>query len=312
MTVWEVADWQKLPTAPQVSILVLAYAHEPYLAQCLDSLAGQDAPFPFEIIVAEDRSPDATLAVAMAAQARHPHRIRLVHASANRGMNPNLRFAISLARAPILALCEGDDWWIDPHRLTRGHALMQRFAGADLLFARGLKYRSDEDQAAGWDFGPTPRIVSAREVLAGYGWLPPTASLMWRRTVTEDWPQWLDDAPFGDAPLWLAGMARGGAIYDPVVGVAYRMAHPTSFTARLSAADAEARLAYARRAVETLRRCGAHWGIDPRALRHRIDDQRWGAVRQLLALGRPAGAFRLASAIHPSFWWAAARRRWTR
>jgi len=47
----------------QVSVCVVTYNQEKYIAQCLDSLISQKTNFNFEIIVGEDCSTDSTRAI---------------------------------------------------------------------------------------------------------------------------------------------------------------------------------------------------------------------------------------------------------
>ena len=48
---------------PKVSVLVVAYNHEKYIRQALDSVMMQQTEFEVEVVVADDCSQDATLAI---------------------------------------------------------------------------------------------------------------------------------------------------------------------------------------------------------------------------------------------------------
>ena len=53
-------NWEKTPV---VSIKCLAYNHEKYIADALDSFLMQKTTFPFEIIVHDDASKDRTASI---------------------------------------------------------------------------------------------------------------------------------------------------------------------------------------------------------------------------------------------------------
>ncbi|MCP9907922.1 glycosyltransferase [Cyanobium sp. BA5m-21] len=103
--------------APQVSILVMTRNHEHYLEQCVESILGQDFSEPFEVLIGEDFSSDNTLAVSRRLQEKHPEMIRVITADENVGIRSNFLRLVTRARAPLIALLEGDDYWTAPIKL---------------------------------------------------------------------------------------------------------------------------------------------------------------------------------------------------
>lgn len=106
-----------------VSILVLAYNHAPYIATCLDSLLAQDFVGRVEILVGEDCSTDATPAILAEYAREHPH-IKILTSAANVGMLVNHRRLLAASAGTYVAYCEGDDYWHDPSKLTRQVAFL--------------------------------------------------------------------------------------------------------------------------------------------------------------------------------------------
>ncbi|HOF93004.1 MAG TPA: glycosyltransferase, partial [Bacteroidales bacterium] len=76
-------------TKPLVSVLILAYNQEEYIADCLDSALAQQGDFDFEIVVAEDASVDGTLVICREYQRRYPGKIVLLSNQSNRGVVRN-------------------------------------------------------------------------------------------------------------------------------------------------------------------------------------------------------------------------------
>jgi len=308
----EISDPLRLSRTPKVSVVVITYNHEDCLAQAIDSIAAQKAGFPFEIIIAEDCSTDGTRAVAEDLQRRYPQLVRLIFTPENKGMNANLRFALEQVRAPLVAFCEGDDFWIDEGKLERQVAALEAAPGVDLAFTQGLLFEGEGRTASepGWDYGPVARIVSARELFSGFRWVLPTASMLWRAEAVDPLPDWVEEAPFADMVLMIAASARGGGAYDPHVAVAYRRTHPSSFTVRLRDSASQARADYARKARETLRRACLHYRLPSAILQHRMDDYQLQLVRELARSGRWVAAARELLRIRPLFFVAAVRRRY--
>ncbi|MFM7312486.1 MAG: glycosyltransferase family 2 protein, partial [Cyanobium sp.] len=113
----------RLPSEPSVSVLMMTRNHEAYLEQAVASVLEQDLQEPFEILIGEDHSADGTLALAFHLQLCHPESIRVLHAEGNVGITANFLRLVARARAPVVALLEGDDYWTDPAKLRLQLAL---------------------------------------------------------------------------------------------------------------------------------------------------------------------------------------------
>ena len=101
---------------PRVSIIVPAYNAAGFLKRALHSALAQTMP-DLELIVVDDASSDATLALAREVAARDP-RVLVLHNEHNRGMYPTYNRAIDAARGEWIAALDADDVWL-PDRLER-------------------------------------------------------------------------------------------------------------------------------------------------------------------------------------------------
>ena len=82
--------------------------------------------FPFEIYVSEDCGSDGTRAILEGYAARYPERIRLRLRSRNVGISRNWYEGLSAARGQYVCTLEGDDWWLDDHKLQKAGGLSAR------------------------------------------------------------------------------------------------------------------------------------------------------------------------------------------
>lgn len=308
----EISDPAALATDPALSIVVTTYRHEPYLEQCIESLAAQKADFPFEILICDDNSPDGTRALARRLQARHSSLVRILFTAANKGGARNMLFGVSRCRAPLIAFCEGDDFWIDADKIARQVAAFRAHSDVDLAFTRGYRLTPDGARTIEWDYGEQERIVPLPELLAGFGWIAPTASLMFRaealRNLPPSYGQWL----WGDHIIILSGALRGGAHYDPTPTICYRAAHATSFTVHLISLSPPERIEFLEGAIHYWHLSCAFYGFPVRHVRHRIDDYRLSLAKLSLGEGQPLRALRAFAAISPMFLLRGLGRRLTR
>lgn len=105
--------------APLVSICCATYNHEKYLAQAMESFLMQKVSFPIEIIIGDDCSTDGTPQIVQDYAGRFPQLVRVIASDANVGVSQNAFRIRSAARGKYIALCEGDDYWTDPHKLQK-------------------------------------------------------------------------------------------------------------------------------------------------------------------------------------------------
>ncbi|WP_330266558.1 bifunctional glycosyltransferase family 2 protein/CDP-glycerol:glycerophosphate glycerophosphotransferase [Streptomyces griseorubiginosus] len=99
---------------PRFSVIVPAYQVQAYLPACLESVLSQSYD-DLELIVVDDRSPDACGEIADEFAARDP-RVRAVHRARNEGLGPARNTGIAEATGDYLVFLDGDDT-LAPHAL---------------------------------------------------------------------------------------------------------------------------------------------------------------------------------------------------
>lgn len=104
---------------PLVTVLVTTYNQEKYIAQALDSVLAQKTDFPFEIYVSEDCGTDGTRDILREYARRYPQIIRLNLREKNVGISRNWYEGLCAARGDYVCTLEGDDWWLDDHKLQK-------------------------------------------------------------------------------------------------------------------------------------------------------------------------------------------------
>ena len=103
-----------------VTIRCITYNHEPYIRQCLESFVMQKTNFRFEAIVHDDASTDGTAAIIREFAEKYPEIIKPIYETENQYSKHDGSLARILnehTHGKYVALCEGDDYWIDPNKL---------------------------------------------------------------------------------------------------------------------------------------------------------------------------------------------------
>lgn len=117
----------KVKTNPLVSICVQTYQHVDYISKCIEGILDQETDFYYEILLGEDDSKDGTREICLKLAKKHNDRIRLfLHSRENNisicGEDSgrfNFLYNIYNARGEYLAICEGDDQWLDTKKLQK-------------------------------------------------------------------------------------------------------------------------------------------------------------------------------------------------
>jgi glycosyltransferase involved in cell wall biosynthesis len=110
-----------LTITPLVSVHMISYNHELYIADAIEGVLTQQTGFNFELIIADDCSTDNTHSIIQHYIYNHPrgNYIKYFPQMKNLGVMPNFIFALRQCKGKYIALCEGDDYWIDPFKLQK-------------------------------------------------------------------------------------------------------------------------------------------------------------------------------------------------
>lgn len=103
----------------KLTVVCLTYNHEKYIRDCLDGFVMQQTNFPFQVLIGDDASTDATPAIIREYAKKYPEILKPILREKNIGVKANVRELYSLAKTPYLAICEGDDYWTDPCKLQK-------------------------------------------------------------------------------------------------------------------------------------------------------------------------------------------------
>lgn len=177
---------------PKVSVLVVTYNHERFIASALQSVLDQETDFPFEVIVGDDASTDGTADIVRQFEAREPERIHAVLHPRNLGGGGSRNFlhVTALARGEYLAILEGDDLFTDPRKLQLQAEFLDRHPECAGCFHDCVVI--DEDGRLVESRFPTklrqPRVSQAEVIRGGNNAV--TNTRMYRRRCVESYPPW--------------------------------------------------------------------------------------------------------------------------
>jgi glycosyltransferase involved in cell wall biosynthesis len=218
---------------PIVSVSVATYNQTHFIKECLEGILMQDTDFPFEIIIGEDESADGTREICRKYAEKHQDKIRLflrsrkdvIYVNGNATGRFNFMQNLKACRGKFIALCEGDDYWIDSLKLQKQIEFLQSNPDYSICFhnAKVIGDRKPEGVALYSDF-PWSRIETDRaeysiaDVLVSP--LMPTASVVMKNDFTKEFPGWFKRTMSADMALFILSVGtRKIRLLDGVMSV---------------------------------------------------------------------------------------------
>lgn len=114
-----------------LTVCVITYNHEKSIKKALDSILAQETDFDFKILVADDCSKDHTRSILSEYKKEHPSKIELILQEKNVGPLVNWTQLVTAPNSKYIAYLEGDDYWVDTHRLKNQLDLLARESSID-------------------------------------------------------------------------------------------------------------------------------------------------------------------------------------
>jgi len=127
---------------PLVSVCVITYNQESFIEQCLDNILNQETDFAFEICLGEDASTDQTREICQRYADAYPNKIRLflrnredvIYMHGEPTGTFNFFKTLQSCTGDYIAICEGDDFWIDTQKLQKQVDALQAHPECSICF----------------------------------------------------------------------------------------------------------------------------------------------------------------------------------
>lgn len=205
---------------PTVSVCVVTYNHEKYIARCLDGIVMQKTNFKVQAIIGEDCSTDGTRAVIRAYAEKYPELLHPIYMDKNVGASRN-NFDVVYPHltGKYIAICDGDDYWTDPYKLQKQVDFLDQNPDCVLCFHQVDTVDSNNNFL---------RRQEPSNIVTYYSWKEmlhisiPTLSVLYRNCVSE-FPAEVYKVMSGDTFLFGMLSGFGGAADLGFVSACYRI-----------------------------------------------------------------------------------------
>lgn len=210
-----------------VSVIMMTYGHEKFITKAIEGVLMQEVNFDIELIIADDCSPDNTKKIVEEILHTHPKAniIKYTKHKHNIGMNANFDWAFKQCKGIYIAICEGDDYWIDPFKLSKQISFLDSNPDYSMCFHNALEI-SDVNLSHKKLFKDNlkEKDYTGSEILLE--WMIPTASVVFRKLSFQiDLLSEYSSLLYGDIVLFLDLSIKGKIKCIDITGLSVYRRH---------------------------------------------------------------------------------------
>jgi glycosyltransferase involved in cell wall biosynthesis len=195
----------------KVSIAIVTYNHEKFIARTLDSVLMQRTNFNYEIVVGEDCSTDKTRDILIDYQKRHPGKFHLLLNEKNLGMHKNGAQILDACSGEYIAMLDGDDYWTSPEKLQKQVDFLDSHQDCAVCFHDALIVYEDGSRKP-TSYRPSQKAFSTVEDLLLDNFIP-TCAVMYRNGLFGKLPYWTAALKMGDWLIHILNALHGTVAY---------------------------------------------------------------------------------------------------
>lgn len=209
-----------------VTIRCITYNHEPYIRQCLEGFIMQKTNFRFEAIVHDDASTDETANIIREYAEKYPDIIKPIFETENQysKLDGSIQCIMSEhIHGKYVAMCEGDDYWIDPLKLQKQVDFLESNPKYSMCAHNAFVFYQQKNDVCLFNKTSYSGELSVHDAI--HAWKIPTASILVLSEIAKEYPSWLAVIYSGDYSLILRTLLKGKIYLNSDIMSVYRVSY---------------------------------------------------------------------------------------
>lgn len=244
-----------------VCVRCMTYNQSSYIEETMNGFTMQQTDFPFVCIVMDDASTDGepqviknylqdNFELSENSVVSHEETVDYVMTFARHKENRNCFFAVFflkynhwqagkdkapyyqklLDNSEYVAICEGDDYWIDARKLQKQVEYMEANPRCTMICNRSKLYSEQQNKYIGETYCyKKDQIAVPKDVIQRGGLFISTCSILHRRSIIENYPEYCKRCFVGDYPLQIMAAMKGYIYYKNEPMSIYRVENSSSW-----------------------------------------------------------------------------------
>ncbi|MFV8378268.1 glycosyltransferase [Flavobacterium sp. LB3R33] len=207
-----------------VSIFILTYNQEQFIAQTIESILLQKTNFSFQLVIGEDCSTDATRIICEKYARDFGGKIKLLPSlKKNIGLIANYMRTIKECDGKYIAICDGDDYWIDENKLQKQVDFLDKNPDYSIVYTAVKRLYAD-GKMVDYTYNLNEKKLDFDDLIFDNFIHSVTALFRNIQNNENTVPKWINNFPFGDWQTYLWVLKDGSKIHfmDDITAV-YRM-----------------------------------------------------------------------------------------
>ena len=200
-----------------VTVWCTTYNHAPYVRDALEGFLSQKTNFRYEVVIHDDASTDGTEEILREYEEKYPDIFRVFYEEENQYSQGKHRQVVESIvrnefRGKYVAICEGDDFWIDSHKLQIQAGYLENHPECVLVANNSLRvnnitHKIETLNEYGEDKDITPgEVIEFRQACFRF------SSVMVRKEMLY-YANSFPNCNLGDWPLYLYAITKGKIHY---------------------------------------------------------------------------------------------------
>jgi glycosyltransferase involved in cell wall biosynthesis len=214
---------------PLVSIVLITYNHEQFIAKAIDSVLMQNVDFEYEIIIGEDLGPDNTRSICEQYASQHSF-IRVLPREKNLGVVANWIDCVKQARGKYIMMLDGDDYWANPLKMQLQVEFMEAHNDCVISHTDVQVLHMSTNLLSNSKKHNVPEGMIQQDVLAGREQITSSSMCLRTEALLKHVPFDVfinQDFPCEDWPTIAILSAFGEIRYLPISTTVYRVGQPS-------------------------------------------------------------------------------------